>query len=146
MPVLANITAGNYQDARPLPEGEGSSLATQSEIAFLAHHGVDDILLGEAIDRATRHGTLALEELLSLGFGRRLYWSLLARHLGVRFLEDLSGAELLSDSGRLAGDAVRSATSVLVRIGEAATLVTAPRERPFPSRKLKGSGCPEPEA
>ena len=129
MPVLANRSAGNYEDSRPSLERASGLLATQSELGFLAHLGVEGRLLGEAVERSARHGTQPLEELISLGFGRRRYWSLLARHLGLRFLTDLSGAELLNDSGKLADDALRSTTSVLVRIGETVMLVTAPCER-----------------
>lgn len=129
MPGLAERAVQNIQLVRPVlaSADAGGLRAPESEIAFLVRHGVEEMLLAIATRRAASHGTHAPEELFSLDFGRQRYWSLLASDLGLRFLDDLSDAKLLNDAGLLAGDAVRRATSVLVRAGEQTLLVTAPR-------------------
>ena len=104
------------------PSGEQLPL----DIAFLAKHGVPAGRLQSAARLSADRGTLASHELLSGGFNRRLYWSLLADDLGLAFVDRLSGAEIVANAGMLVTDAVRLATCVLVRRGAVTVLVLAP--------------------
>ncbi len=97
------------------------------ELEFLARRGVPESMLREALRRAASNGTEATQELFALGFDKRLYWSLLADDLGLVFLEDLSGATPIANAGMLATEAVRVASSALVRIEDATILLLAPR-------------------
>ena len=97
------------------------------ELAFLAGRGVPRSQLTEATRRSALNGTEAVAELVALGFDRKLYWSMLADELGLAFVEDISAATPLANAGLLATEAVRAASSMLVRMGEATLLVLAPR-------------------
>ncbi len=101
--------------------------ALAPELQFLARRGVPEPFLKDAALRAAANGTQMTEELFALGFDRRLYWSMLAGDLGLPFLDDLSSAVPLTNAGLLATDAVRVASSALVRIEGSTVLVLAPR-------------------
>jgi hypothetical protein len=100
----------------------------ETELEFLTRHGIPEELLRRAGRNATHHGTGLLPELFALGFGRERYWSMLADDLDLGFLKDLREASPLPHAATLSIDAVRLATSVLVRIGTETTLVTAPHQ------------------
>jgi len=118
--------------ARPADESRarlsGATEGLPPDIAFLARHGgVPTNALREALRLAARNRTTPGEELLAAGFDQRRYWSLLADDLGVAFIERLDGADLVTNAGLLAIDAVRFAASVMARIGGDTFVVLAPR-------------------
>jgi cellulose synthase/poly-beta-1,6-N-acetylglucosamine synthase-like glycosyltransferase len=94
-----------------------------------------------AARRARESGATPLEELFALGFDRQRFWSLLATDLGLPFLSDLNGAELLSHPNTLATEAVRVACPVLVYLRGQRLMVCAPRghEVPLLRRRLQAA-------
>jgi hypothetical protein len=111
------------------------------DIRFLANHGVAEDWLDLAARRAKESGATPLEELFALGFDRQQFWSLLATDLGLLFLSDLNGAELLSHPNMLATEAVRVACPVLVHLRGQRLMVCAPRghEVPVLRRRLQAA-------
>jgi cellulose synthase/poly-beta-1,6-N-acetylglucosamine synthase-like glycosyltransferase len=105
-----------------------SPFVPENDHDFLIRRGVPKNLLAAASQHASRHATEILQELFALGFDRQRYWSILADDLGLRFASDLAGASLCTHADMLATDAVRHATSVLVRIRGKTVLVAAPRQ------------------
>ncbi len=120
-------TAPAGRDAPAFNAELSKDVLSETDIDFLVRRGVPETLLTIAGRRAASHGTTLLQELFALGFDRQRYWSMLADDLGLRFVGDLTGATLVADAGLLATDAVRLASSVLVRMPEGTVLVTAPR-------------------
>ena len=118
-----------------------SSLAP--EVAFLCGHGVPDDVVRRTCALADMRGTNATDELFASGFDRRLYWSLLAEHLGLPFAPDLTHAKLVARWGSTTADAVRLASSVLVEIDGRTILVVAPQGDNLAALKarLKGNGA-----
>ncbi len=116
--------------------------ALPSDIAFLARRGVADWLLREALERGRARRTDASRELIALGFDATLYASLLADDLGVAFVDDLSAATLLTNAGLLATEAVRFASSALVRLEGSTLLVLAPRPEEIALLRRHLARCP----
>jgi hypothetical protein len=140
---LAGTRAFAGTNVRERPFGRSSDFPGETEIDFLARHGVPSELLAIAERRAKSHGTSALEEMFVLGFGKQRYWRMLAEDLGIAFVDDLSGATLVADSGLLSAEAVRRAASVIVRFDGKPLLVTAPSRDELILLRRKLTALPE---
>jgi cellulose synthase/poly-beta-1,6-N-acetylglucosamine synthase-like glycosyltransferase len=97
------------------------------DIAFLTAYGVPDEELDRAARLAEHHRTVPSHELFAAGLDHRRYWSALADHLGLAYVDDLSGMSIVANAGMLVTDAVRLAASVMVRDKGGVVLVLAPQ-------------------
>lgn len=133
------LRSGHCQEPvvlRELPVGEvlarerrKSQLRTPTltpDIVFLARCGIPEGILKSAAALAAVRRTEAREELFAAGFSRRRYWEMLADDLGLQFADDLSGAEILNSPAGATVDAVRAASSLLVRRQGKTLLLHAP--------------------
>jgi cellulose synthase/poly-beta-1,6-N-acetylglucosamine synthase-like glycosyltransferase len=100
--------------------------ALTPDIAFLARRGVPEKVLRSASRLAVLRGTWPSQELAAFGFSRTRYFTALAADLGVAFLPDLDGAELVAGAGIPSIALLRRASLAMVRIGGAEVLAVAP--------------------
>lgn len=98
-----------------------------SDLAFLARQGVSSERLRVVAHDAAAKGTEPSRELIATGFASPRYWALLADDLGLAFIDDLCGAEIVSNAGLLTTQAVRDAASVMVERRGERILVLAPQ-------------------
>ncbi len=124
--------AWRYSSGRTQEEQHGAIARLPADIAFLARHGISVERLRLVAQTAADSRTAASHEIMATGFGLRRYWSLLAKDLGLPFIDDLSAAKIVANAGLLTVDAVRSASCVMVRRGITTFLVLAPQPHQIP--------------
>lgn len=117
----------------------GRFLPLPTDLAFLARRGIPRSILDQACRAAAVHRTGPLQELFAQGFDRERYWATLAYDLGLDHVADLRGADLVMHPGLVSTDAVRLASSAMIRIGRGTVVVLAPgaREIPLLTARLK---------
>src|SRR5688572_8718360 len=104
----------------------GRGPALPPDVAFLAGQGIPEQILRSAALLAQYRRTRLSQELFAAGFDRRRYWQMLAEHLCLRFIADLTDAALYVHGGTLTTDAVGLAASVRVLLDGAPVLIVAP--------------------
>jgi hypothetical protein len=110
------------------------------DVAFLCRHGIPEHVVRLASALAALRRTHPTDELFASGFDRARYWSLLAADLGLSFAENLGDADLLARSASTTADAVRLASSVLIRHSGRTILAIAPQRGELARLKARLKG------